>query len=110
MSHNQGPFTGGLKFPNGMTFPGINEVRNQAITEHFREGIGQRVFILFPNFPFMFIGIIQDVVDDLLELFVETTQIAQLENRIWHIHIHNIEVFFIEREGGPQIPQLVDIP
>ncbi|MFT4412453.1 hypothetical protein ACLM5H_01210 [Fredinandcohnia humi] len=58
----------------------------------------------------MIIGTILDVIDDLVEIDVETTQVAQLENRVWHIHIHNIEVFFIEREDGPRIPELRDIP
>ncbi|MEH7238321.1 hypothetical protein [Bacillus sp. JJ1562] len=92
------------------SIPDINVMRDQAIVDHFEDGIGQRVLILSPAFPFLFIGTILDVIDDLVEIDVETTQVAQLEDRIWHIHIHNIEVFFIEREDGPQIPELKDIP
>jgi hypothetical protein len=86
----------------------IDLIHNQAIIDHFIDGIGRRAFLLTPSYPFMFVGTIKDVVDDLLVLDVETTHYAQLENRLWHIHIHNIEVFFIERDGGPRIPDLSD--
>lgn len=57
----------------------------------------------------MFIGEILSVVEDYVEIAVEITQFAQLENRSWFVHIDNIEVFYIERPGKPQIPELDDM-
>lgn len=93
---------------NGLSGNGIdiNSLRDEAIIQHFRDGVGHRLFALIPNFPFMFIGTIVEVADDHVLVDVETTSQAVLENRIWHIHIHSIEVFFIEREDGPRIPEL----
>lgn len=84
----------------------VDIIHNQAIIDHFTDGIGRKAFILTPSFPFLFIGKIKDVVDDFVVMDVEATHYAQLENRSWHIHIHNIEVFFIERDEGPTIPDL----
>jgi hypothetical protein len=86
----------------------INVVHDAALIQHFINGIGRKVFLLTPSFPFMFIGRIIGVLDDILELDVETTHFSQLENRIWHIHIHSIETFYIERDDGPRIPELKD--
>ncbi|MDT8861058.1 hypothetical protein N0O92_12515 [Alkalihalobacillus sp. MEB130] len=81
-----------------------HDERTQALAEHFKEFIGNRVFILVPQFPFMYIGIILDVIEDQILLDVERTHIEQLENRIWEVHIDTIHTFFIERDGGPTIP------
>ncbi|MBE4909415.1 hypothetical protein IMZ08_15290 [Bacillus luteolus] len=86
----------------------INTVHDEAIIQHFEDGVGHRLFALIPNFPFMFVGTILEVADDHVLVDVETTSQAVLENRVWHIHIHSIEVFFIERHDGPQIPKLID--
>ncbi len=86
----------------------INSIHDEAIIQHFEDGIGHKMFALIPNFPFMFIGNIVDVADDHVLVEVETTSQAVLENRLWHIHIHSIEIFFIEREDGPRIPELKD--
>ncbi|MFZ3589262.1 hypothetical protein ACOI1C_08205 [Bacillus sp. DJP31] len=86
----------------------INAIHDTALIEHFQDGIGHKVFLLTPAFPYLFIGLIKLVVDDFVVLDVETTHYAQLENRDWHIHIHSIEVFYIERPGEPQIPVLRD--
>ncbi|MCM3159975.1 hypothetical protein [Metabacillus litoralis] len=85
-----------------------NVVRDQAITDYFIENIGNRAFVLTPSFPFMFVGEILDVMEDMVLIDVEATHFAQLENRTWFIHIHNIEVFYIEQEGGVEIPRLTD--
>ncbi|MDQ0218907.1 hypothetical protein ELQ35_10475 [Peribacillus cavernae] len=87
----------------------VNAIHDMALLDHFIDGIGQKVIILSPSFPFLFIGTIVDVVEDLIELDVETTHFSQLEDRTWFIHIHNIEVFYIERPGEPQIPELKDM-
>lgn len=84
----------------------INEIHDEELINHFREGIGSKVFILSPSYPFMFIGEILDVIQDFIEVAVETTHFQPLENRIWLIHTDNIEVFYIERPGEPRIPEL----
>ncbi|WP_078544054.1 hypothetical protein [Litchfieldia alkalitelluris] len=87
----------------------INVLHDQGLIDHFTRGIGERVFVLTPSFPFMFVGTIVDVVTDIVVIEVEVTQFPQLEERTWYIHIHNIEVFYIEREGEPKIPELNDL-
>ena len=87
----------------------VNTRRAIELINHFRDGIGHKVFILTPSYPFMFIGEILSLMEDLVAVFVETTQFAQLENRIWYIHVHNIEAFYIERPGEPKIPELNDM-
>jgi hypothetical protein len=89
-------------------YDSVNTMHDEELLKHFQDGIGHRVFVLSPSFPFMFIGEIISVVEDALEIFVETTHFAQLENRTWFIHIDNIEVFYIERPGEPRIPELND--
>ncbi|MCA1031111.1 hypothetical protein LCL95_08760 [Bacillus timonensis] len=86
----------------------INDIHDEALTQHFHDGIGRKAFILSPSFPFLFVGLIKDVVDDQVIVEVETSAVAQLENRTWNIHIHAIEVFYIERDGGPRIPKLTE--
>lgn len=90
-------------------FESVNTLHDEGLIQHFQDGVGQKVFLLSPSFPFMFIGEIIAVVEDALEIFVETTHFAQLENRTWFIHIDNIEVFYIERPGEPKIPELNDM-
>lgn len=83
-----------------------HEEQHQALVRHFEEFIGNRLFILIPQFPFMFIGTLLAVRNDQLIIDVERTHIEQLENRIWEIHIDTIHTFFIERDEGPTIPTL----
>ncbi|MFJ7831029.1 hypothetical protein ACQKL6_17155 [Peribacillus sp. NPDC097197] len=87
----------------------INTIHDEALVNNFRDGIGLRALILTPSYPFMFIGEILDVVEDVAKICVEITQFSQLENRNWFVHIHNIEVFYIERPGKPRIPELDDM-
>lgn len=86
----------------------INVQRQNAVTNHIREGIGRKIFMLTPLFSLLFIAIIIDVVGDAVELDVETTHFQQLENRRWFIHIDFTEAFFIERDDAPRIPELKD--
>lgn len=97
-----------------MTFPLSNSIdftviHNAALVDHFAAGIGQKAFILTPSYPFMFIGQIVSLLENHVELLVETTHFAQLENRTWLINIQNIEVFYIEFPGEPCIPELNDM-
>lgn len=87
----------------------VNDIHDQAIIQHFKNGIGHKVLVLSPSYPYIFIGKINKVLGDTVEIDVETTHFAQLENRSWYIHIHNIEVFYIERPGAPKIPKLDDL-
>ncbi|ARF13363.1 hypothetical protein [Sporosarcina ureae] len=84
----------------------INIVREEGIIVHFSQNIGQRVLILTEAFPFMFIGEIISVVDDIVEMKVQTTSIPALEGKTWFVHIDTIEVFYIETENGVPIPEL----
>jgi hypothetical protein len=86
----------------------VNVEHDNAIIKAFKKAKGKKVFILTPSFPFLFIGVVKKVVDDLVVLDVDTTQISQLENREWYVHIHQIEVFYIEEKGAPKIPELKD--
>jgi hypothetical protein len=89
-------------------YQSINDIHEESLIEVFAAAKGRRAFMLLPNYPFMFIGKIEDVLDDMVSLQVETTQFPALENVTWHIHIHNIEVFYIEKSTGPRIPRLKD--
>ena len=86
----------------------VNDIHDEALIQEFIDGIGKKVFILTPSYPFVFIGKIVNVVEDYVIVDVEVTTINSLENREWNIHIHNIEVFYIERKGFPRIPELKD--
>ncbi|OMP66685.1 hypothetical protein [Domibacillus epiphyticus] len=94
------------KFSNSDSY---NTIHDQALEDYFRAGIGYKALILTPSYPFLFIGEILSLIEDHIELMVQTTHFAQLENRTWLIHVHNIEVFYIEFPGEPCIPELNDI-
>ncbi|WP_342535959.1 hypothetical protein [Sporosarcina sp. FSL K6-3508] len=86
----------------------VNIARDVAIVKHFRKNKKRKVFILTEAFPFMFIGIIKDVIEDMAVLDVLTTSVPALEGKEWLIHIHSIEVFYIETNIGQKIPDLKD--
>jgi hypothetical protein len=87
----------------------INQAHEDGLIQHFTNGIGHRAIMLSPSYPFFFIGEIMNVMNDIVEIYVETTSFAQLENRSWFLHIDNIEVFYIERDGEIPIPRLDDM-
>lgn len=86
----------------------VNVVRDDAIVQHFRKNIGRKAFILIEAFPFMFIGIIKEVIEDMVVLDVLTTHVPALESKEWTVHIHSIEIFYIESDLGAKIPDLKD--
>ncbi|WP_394171962.1 hypothetical protein [Guptibacillus hwajinpoensis] len=88
--------------------PTINDIHDQMLIKYFEDEVGRKVIILCSSFPFVFIGVIIEVIDDYVIVDVETTSISQLEDRDWYIHIHDIEVFYIEGGEGPRIPELRD--
>ncbi|WP_046180175.1 hypothetical protein [Domibacillus tundrae] len=83
-----------------------NQLKDKELVNHFKRHIGRKAFILTEAFPFMFIGKIKKVLDDMAVLSVETTSVPALENREWSVHIHSIEAFYIEKVGSPKIPDL----
>ena len=83
-------------------------VREEAIVDHFSKNIGRRVFILTEAFPFMFIGKIKEILEDMVVLDVQTTSVPALEGKEWTVHIDSIDVFYIETGIGAKIPQLKD--
>ncbi|MGM8212698.1 hypothetical protein ACLIBH_07875 [Virgibacillus sp. W0430] len=93
---------------NGVEPLAVNVIHQQALIEHIATGVGQRILILTPSFPFFFIGVILEVIDDFVRVAVETTPLQELENKQWYIHIDEIELFYIEFPNGPQIPELDD--
>lgn len=84
----------------------VNVMRDGAIIEHFKQNIGRKIFILTEAFPFLYIGILKDVVDDMAILDVQTSHVPALEEKEWHVHIHSIDVFYIETGIGEKIPDL----
>ncbi|WP_213421508.1 hypothetical protein [Bhargavaea massiliensis] len=84
----------------------VNVRRDEAIVEHFKRNKGRKIFILTESFPFMYIGILKDVVDDMAVVDVLTSHVPALEGKEWHVHIHSIDVFYIETGLGEKIPDL----
>lgn len=99
MKQNRAAFT-------EITIPSVNDIHDEALINEFEAGIGKNVLILTPSFPFVFIGRIVEVVSDNVVVDVKVTTIGELENRRWSVHIHQIEVFYIEQKGMPRIPEL----
>ena len=91
-----------------ITIPSNNEIHDEALILEFELGIGKNVFIMTPSYPFIMIGRIMDVIGDHVVVDVRVTTIGELENRVWSIHVHSIEVFYIEQKGLPRIPELND--
>lgn len=91
-----------------ISLPSVNDIHDEALINEFVVGIGKNVLIMTPSFPFVFIGRIVEVVGDAVVVDVKVTTIGELENRLWYIHAHQIEVFYIEQKGMPRIPELRD--
>lgn len=84
----------------------VHELRVDALRNEFEKNTGRKVLLLMGQYPFLFIGEILEVVQDYIRVAVDTTQIAQLENRVWLLHIDTISAFYIEKPGQPLIPKL----
>lgn len=91
-----------------INLPPINVLHDEALLQEFKNGIGRNVLILTPSFPYVFIGKIIELVEDYVVVDVNVTTIAELEKRKWHIHIDQIDAFYIQRQGLPRIPDLKD--
>jgi len=86
----------------------INAVREFFLSIEFKENVGERALILISPFPFLIIGTIQEVVSDYLVIKAEVTNIAELDDEVFRVHIDDIEVFYIEKPGKPKIPNIRD--
>ena len=86
----------------------INAIREYFVTRDFKENTGNRALILISPFPFLIIGTIQDVMSDYLVVKAEVTNIAELDDEVFRVHIDDIEVFYIEKPGKPKIPNIRD--
>lgn len=84
----------------------VNARRDGAIIEHFKMNIGRKIFILTEAFPFLYIGILKDVIEDMAVLDVQISHVPALEGKEWHVHIHSIDLFYIETGLGEKIPDL----
>jgi len=84
----------------------INAVREYFLSNEFKENVGERALILISPFPFLIIGTIQEVVSDYLVIKAEVTNIAELDDEVFRVHIDDIEVFYIEKPGEPKIPDI----
>ncbi|NLP52494.1 hypothetical protein [Bacillus sp. RO1] len=93
---------------NRIHFPSINDLHDEGIIQDFINGIGKKVFIMTPSFPFVFIGKIAEVIEDYVLLDTQVTTIGELEKRNWFIHVHSIEAYYIETKGLPRIPKLME--
>ena len=76
--------------------------------EFLRSGIGRRAMFLTAEFPFIYIGIITDIVIDYVLVDVDTAEQSVFENRTWAIHANAIQAMYYEMDGFPRIPELND--
>ncbi|WP_413366295.1 hypothetical protein [Lysinibacillus sp. 3P01SB] len=83
----------------------INAIREAVVSLEFQNNIEKRALILISSFPFLIIGTIEEVVSDYLVIKAEVTNVTELDGEVFRIHIDDIEVFYIEKEGR-EIPDI----
>ena len=86
----------------------INAIREAVVAEFFSENAERRALLLISPYPFLIIGKILEVVSDYLVIEAEVTNIAELDNEAFRVHIDDIEVFYIEGKGK-KIPDIRDV-
>ncbi|CAM5180884.1 putative protein OS=Ureibacillus acetophenoni OX=614649 GN=SAMN05877842_103234 PE=4 SV=1 [Ureibacillus acetophenoni] len=86
--------------------PDINAVREFVVTQEFRLNIGRKALLLIFSFPFLIIGKIQAVNGDYLIIKADVTNVNELDDEVFRVHIDEIEVFYIEKPGQPEIPDI----
>ncbi len=91
---------------DGFGSPDINAVREFVVTQEFRDHIGCKALILIFQFPFLIIGTIKDVIGDYLLIKADVTNVNELDDEIFRVHIDDIEVFYIQEPGQPEIPDI----
>lgn len=92
----------------GLSEPDINALRQAVVTKAFEESAGKRALVLIGPYPFFIVGSIVEVLSDYLVIEAEITNVTELDDEIFRIHIDNIEVFYIEEDGKP-IPDIRDV-
>ncbi|MBZ6483975.1 hypothetical protein [Priestia aryabhattai] len=92
----------------GISGTDVNAIRQAVVTQNFKDSIGERVFLLIGPYPFLIIGTIVDVLSDYVVVEAEITNVSELDDEEFRIHIDSIEVFYIEEEGKP-IPDIRDV-
>lgn len=86
----------------------INAIREAVVAEAFSESVGRRAFILIAPYPFLIIGEIISVTSDYLVIKAEVTNVAEFDDEVFRVHIDDIEVFYIEKDGK-RIPDIRDV-
>ncbi|MCM3671320.1 hypothetical protein M3181_20380 [Mesobacillus maritimus] len=89
---------------NGMD---VNAVRQAELTKAFHKNIGARALIMMEPYPYFLTGTIEGVENDMVFILTEITNIAELDDELFRIHIDQISVFFIE-DGVHKIPKMKD--
>lgn len=84
----------------------INDIREAVLSGEFQNHKGKKALILIFPFPFLIIGKIKEVVSDYLVINAEVTNVTELDDEEFRVHIDDIEVFYIEKEGKPEIPDI----
>jgi len=83
----------------------INAIRQSVVSQDFRNSINQRVIVMLGQYPFLIIGLIKEVVGDIVLIDAEFTNISELDGFEFRVHLDDIEVYFIETESH-KIPKL----
>ena len=83
----------------------INAIRYAVVSREFKESQGKRALILIAPFPFLIIGPIVEVVSDYVVIKAEVTNVSELDDEKFRVHMDDIEVFYIEKDGRP-IPDI----
>ncbi|WP_338470569.1 hypothetical protein R4Z10_17475 [Niallia sp. XMNu-256] len=91
----------------GMEGTNIHAIRRAVVSQTFQQNKKNRALILIAPYPFLVIGKIKKVESDYLVIEGEVTNINELDGETFRIHIDEIEVFYIERDGKP-IPDIRD--
>ena len=86
----------------------INAIREAFVAVEFSNKIGSRALLLICPYPFLIIGEILEVNSDYLVIKAEVTNVAELDDEVFRVHIDDIEVFYIEK-NGKKIPDIRDV-
>ena len=87
------------------TGPDINDIRQVVVTREFEENKGKKALMLIEPYPFLIIGIIKKVMSDYVFVDTEVTNVAELDDELFRVHVDEIKVFYIEKDGKP-IPDI----
>lgn len=86
----------------------INSIREAVVSREFEKNQGKKAIILMSQFPFLIIGPIVEVISDFLVIKAEVTNITDLDGEKFRVHIDDIEVFYIEKNGR-EIPDIRNV-